>query len=185
MMTNVRFLFTLAVFFLGWVAPLLAQPAQDPWERMRPFDTNNDGKISREEFQGPQRAFDRMDADGDGFVTREEAGAMRGRLGPGPGGNPGPAAGGMGLLMQLDTNGDGKISHQEWTDFFNKADENGDGILQPEEWEAVTRRERLKDTAPAVGTKAPRVKAKRLSNHREVELSDPQRATVLIFGSYT
>lgn len=35
-------------------------------------DRNKDGKLSREEFRGPPPLFDRLDANHDGFVTREE-----------------------------------------------------------------------------------------------------------------
>lgn len=180
----VRALVLLALLCLNLVSPLLAQP-QDSWERLRGFDANQDGKISRDEFPGQPRGFQRMDANADGFITREEAGALRGRLGPGTGGNFGPPAGGMGLLMQLDANGDGKISQKEWSEFFERADENGDEILQPQEWQAATNHERLNDPAPAVGVKAPQVKAKPLGSRRETDLSTPERTTVLIFGSHT
>ena len=35
-------------------------------------DKNKDGKVSREEFSGPKELFDRIDANHDGFITREE-----------------------------------------------------------------------------------------------------------------
>ncbi len=44
------------------------------------LDANNDGKISRDEFRGPERMFDRIDADGDGAVTKEEFQPVRQRF---------------------------------------------------------------------------------------------------------
>ena len=41
------------------------------------MDKNGDGKISREEFVGPEERFNKRDKDGDGFITREEAGVDR------------------------------------------------------------------------------------------------------------
>jgi dienelactone hydrolase len=35
-------------------------------------DQNDDARISRDEFRGPPPAFDRIDTDGDGLLTREE-----------------------------------------------------------------------------------------------------------------
>ena len=37
------------------------------------LDRDGDGKVSREEFRGPSRAFDRNDRDGDGFLSEDEA----------------------------------------------------------------------------------------------------------------
>jgi Ca2+-binding EF-hand superfamily protein len=36
------------------------------------MDKNGDGKISREEFLGRPVAFDRLDTNKDGFITRDE-----------------------------------------------------------------------------------------------------------------
>lgn len=37
------------------------------------FDTNNDGRVSREEFPGRDRAFKRFDRDNDGYIDKDEA----------------------------------------------------------------------------------------------------------------
>jgi hypothetical protein len=87
--------------------------------------------------------------------------------------------------MRIDGDANGNVSFQEWTDFFKEADENADGVLQSDEWQAAVRRQTVKDNAPAVGSKAPAVKARRLQSSREVDLSAPKRTTVLVFGSYT
>jgi len=66
-------------------------------------DENKDGKVSRDEFSGPSKAFSKIDADGDGYITGEEAQNFRplrdgscrsGRGGQrGPGGPGGPGMG--------------------------------------------------------------------------------------------
>jgi len=38
----------------------------------RAMDTNNDGKIGRDEWKGQSEVFDRLDANHDGFITRDE-----------------------------------------------------------------------------------------------------------------
>ena len=36
------------------------------------FDSDHDGKVSRQEFTGPSQVFDRLDKDGDGFIAGAE-----------------------------------------------------------------------------------------------------------------
>lgn len=35
-------------------------------------DVNNDGKVSQDEFSGPEDLFTKLDANGDGFITKGE-----------------------------------------------------------------------------------------------------------------
>jgi len=87
-------------------------------------------------------AFEALDADGAGFVTREEAQAARaGR------GDPGAPEGhdGAERFAQADANGDGGLSAEELVaqrreealaragQLISRADANGDGLLQIEE----------------------------------------------------
>ncbi|MBI4475111.1 MAG: hypothetical protein HY646_20765 [Acidobacteria bacterium] len=43
------------------------------------IDSNRDGKISRQEWQGPPQMFDRLDANRDGFITQQELRGQRRR----------------------------------------------------------------------------------------------------------
>ena len=57
----------------GMMAPSAAEPpaAGPPW--FRRMDRNKDGDISRREFLGPRREFERLDRDRDGLIGAEEA----------------------------------------------------------------------------------------------------------------
>ncbi len=150
------------------------------WDRVRRFDKDGDGKVTAEEFTGPQRFFDRMDTDGDGCITKDEAEAMRGGRGQGGGGR----AGGLSPTA-IDTDKDGKVSQAEWTAWFEKADKNGDGEVDTHEWAAASTGRALRDPAPKVGDAAPKVEVESLKTRKLVDLSAPKRTTVLIFGSHT
>ncbi len=172
------------------------KPESRMWKRLKSMDTDGDGTISRKEFQGPDRFWDRLDGDGDGVVSRAEAdkvGAGRGG-GQGRGGRAGP--GGMGArrgpprarglsLEALDTNEDGAVSKAEWSAFFTKADENEDKLLQKEEWDAAVGGGAIHDPAPKLGAAAPKVSAQVRGLKAKIDLAKPKRVTVLIFGSWT
>lgn len=66
---------------------LVATTAFSYAQRRSPFDSwdrNGDGKLIRSELPGPlQRNFERVDSDGDGFISREEDSRFRSRNGKG------------------------------------------------------------------------------------------------------
>ncbi len=155
-------------------------------KRIKAMDTDGDGKITREEYEGPERFFDRLDADGDGAISTEELDKMSSRRNRGGSGGAGQSGRGGGLTPQaLDADKDNKVSKKELDAWFEKADQNGDGYVDGAEWTAATTGRRLRDPAPAVGADAPKVKAKSLKTKQDVDLSAVKRVTVLIFGSHT
>jgi Ca2+-binding EF-hand superfamily protein len=162
------------------------------WDRLAPMDADGDGKVSRDEFQGPARLFGRLDADGDGFVTQAEAEAMRGRRGGRPdgvqggrGGSDANAPAGVTLEM-VDADRDGQISLAEWTSLFRTADCDGDGRVSATEWKQLLAPvTRPGGEAPAVGSQAPAVQAVPLAGGEAIDLAAPKRVTVLVFGSWT
>lgn len=92
--------------------------------RLRGMDKDGDRTITREEFTGPEGAFDRLDANNDGAITEDEL--------PRPGAGTatrGPAAR---RLMAMDRDGDGKVSREEFSGparLFDRLDGDGDGAI--------------------------------------------------------
>ena len=117
-----------------------AQAPQGPPGGRRPpafadVDKNGDGRISREEWQGPSEVFDRLDTDKDASISQDEF-----KVGPrrGPGGPPQADH----LLKLLDSSADGKVSQSEFstlTQQFEKLDQNADGSLTQDELEGFFR----------------------------------------------
>lgn len=122
------------------------QPGQGG-DFMGRFDKNNDGKISKEEFTGPENLFSRFDTNGDGII--EESEAPTGPPGDGGQGAPqmqsGQAQEGMigdqpgtggGFMGMFDKNNDGKVTKEEFTgpeNVFGQFDKNGDGAIEESE----------------------------------------------------
>lgn len=70
--------------------PTLVLQAQAPASPFDRWDTNQDGKLGKEELPEPlRRNFERVDTNGDGFLSREEDAAVRRNR---PQGSPGQAA---------------------------------------------------------------------------------------------
>lgn len=109
----------------GAVLLILALAVPVAAQRRQQMDTNHDGKISRDEWKGPADSFDRLDSNHDGFITREER----------PQGNRRGSSGRFDP-KSMDSNGDGRISKDEWkgqAEMFDRIDSNHDGVLTKEE----------------------------------------------------
>jgi Ca2+-binding EF-hand superfamily protein len=95
-------------------------------ERWKKLDQDNDGRISRSEWQRDDQAFDRMDADKDGFLTKEELQSAAREF----------RAKRRSRLWEMDADADGNISRSEWKgkeETFNRLDSNKDGLLSRDE----------------------------------------------------
>lgn len=65
------------MFFNGALMAMEDGPGEKPGKMMEQADTNHDGKISADEFKAAhdkrsQEHFKKMDANGDGFIDKEE-----------------------------------------------------------------------------------------------------------------
>lgn len=91
-------------------------------------DRDGDGRVSKDEFPGPDEHFTEIDQDGDGFISREEA-----QKAPRPRGRSGRVPG---KFQEDDADGDGVVSRTEFSgpaDHFDRLDLNGDGTIQESE----------------------------------------------------
>ena len=110
---------------------VLAQGREGP--ALEQADADHDGKVTKQEYVDARAAqFSRMDRNGDGFI--DEADAREG-------GNERGQRAAKALRGRIDSNGDGKISKEEFvnapTMLFDKFDANKDGVLDATELEAA------------------------------------------------
>lgn len=111
-------------------------------------DMNRDGNVSRAEFINARaQQFSPLDRNGDDFIDESDAPplfAQRMRDGVGN------------LLAQFDTNGDAKVSKEEFVDgptpVFDRADADGNHLLDTDEVEAA--RTQMKAQAASVRKRA-------------------------------
>lgn len=116
-------------------ATLVATPAAAQWfgggDAFANADANQDGMITRAEFAATRAAnFGRLDRNGDGAVSKDDLGRlarMRAQA----------AQRFDQLIKAADTNGDGKVTRQEFAaapmPMFDRADANGDGQVDRSE----------------------------------------------------
>lgn len=151
------------IIALCLLAPLAAPAQSGPREGRaeRPsfeeiwgkYDVDGDGFLSFSEFNAMRRVallpkeqrlrlFNRLDKDGDGRISRQELREIRQRRGGGRN-----ARGGMRRLMELDTDGSGGVSLEEFRAaemftnlpaerveaLFHRLDTDGDGQITPKD----------------------------------------------------
>lgn len=110
---------------------VLAQGREGP--ALEQADADHDGKITKQEYIDARAAqFARMDRNGDGFIDDADA-----HEGANERGQRAAAA----LRGRIDSNGDGKVSKEEFVNaptlLFDKFDANKDGVLDAKELEAA------------------------------------------------
>ena len=93
--------------------------AQDQM-RFRAMDRNGDGVITRAEWQGNDQAFRQQDRNGDGILSGDEVRVAQG-------------AGMSNVFALVDSDGNGKVTTQEWRRAFTQLDINRDGLLTEDE----------------------------------------------------
>ncbi|QBG49163.1 hypothetical protein EGM51_17830 [Verrucomicrobia bacterium S94] len=144
-----------AVFAAVFAAGAALAQQQGGQERREPptaeqliarLDKDNDGKISKTEFDGPAAHFTQFDANGDGYLTTDELPSgspnqqqrQNGGQGMQQGNQSGPrsSSSGADFVTRLDKDGDGKVSSTEFdgpSDHFTQLDKDGDGFISSSE----------------------------------------------------
>ena len=100
--------------------------------RFRAMDVDNDGVITRREWTGNPRMFDRFDINHDGVLAGSEVWIPGTR-------NPSTADERelLNVFYRADRNSDGRLGRNEWwgdAATFSRVDRNRDGVLTPAEF---------------------------------------------------
>lgn len=104
---------------------------------LKRWDRDGDGKVSSDEFPGRDAMFERLDADGDGYLTEADIDARRKKDGAAKKKDAGPVTPKTGTVIErMDTDGDGRLHRAEFTgsaDDWERLDRNGDGWITADE----------------------------------------------------
>lgn len=189
----------------GWFGP--TQSRYDwKWLAAR-FDTDHDGRITRKEFKGPAVLFDRLDRNGDGVLTASD-------LDWSPN-SPYVRMSGVldGWVRRMNLASNGRLSREEWDEFFKKAARGKDYLTPADLRDALLKQPPRKPGAkpergptpqvllagllkgdlgstlegPAIDDHAIRFSLLTPDGKRRISLGDSlgKRPVVLIFGSFT
>jgi Ca2+-binding EF-hand superfamily protein len=168
MKTTLAILLTLSLYS---PAPAQAPPAAPAAGRggaaqieaaLKAADANGDGKITKEEAGGAPW-FDRLDQNQDGVLDAAELERVRKGMAAGGGGKLAPGTGPQAgqfeaMVKNLDKNSDGKITKEEagGAPWFDRLDQNKDGVVDAAELETVRKAMTAGAGAkPAAGKPAP------------------------------
>lgn len=109
------------------LAEFTAADDDDAEDRFGDLDTNNDGRLTRDEWHGSNAVFGALDGNRDGVLTRVEA--------------LGQQTNAPDEFRSVDVNNDGFLARNEWhwnTAAFARLDTNHDGRLARAEFENTT-----------------------------------------------
>ncbi|MCL4201623.1 MAG: EF-hand domain-containing protein, partial [Pirellulaceae bacterium] len=158
----------LLTFSLCSLAPAQAPPAAGRGgaaqieAALKAADANGDGKITKEEAGGAPW-FDRLDQNQDGAIDASELERVRQRMAAGGAGKPAPGTGPQAgqfeaMVKNLDKNSDGKITKEEagGEPWFDRLDRNQDGVVDGDELETIRKAMAAgRGAKPAAGKPAP------------------------------
>ena len=111
----------------------LAVPASA--QRFQGVDDNRDGRITRGEWRGNARSFDRHDVDGNGVIENDEMPSEMRRATP-QANNDGARGRSDAAVDKLDRNRSGVVEGFEWpynANVFHQLDKDGNSVLSEDE----------------------------------------------------